>query len=94
MFTVVRTLSRLSLDEHFIHRPEATFFAAVRGDGLSAEGVRDGDVLIVDRSLAPQPRSIVVAAVDGELVLRRRDAIAGGDAVVWGVARGLIRDFK
>ena len=34
-------------------------------------GIFDGDILVVDRSLEPAHRKIVVAAVDGELTVKR-----------------------
>ena len=38
MFTVVAPTASLSLDEHFIKRPAATFFVAVEGDGMAESG--------------------------------------------------------
>ena len=37
MFTVVTPTTSLSLDDHFIKRPAATFFVTVEGGGM-AEG--------------------------------------------------------
>ena len=34
-------------------------------------GIHDGDILIVDRSLEPESGSVVVAAVNGELTVKR-----------------------
>ncbi len=93
MFTVVRGTNRLSLDERFVRRPAATFFAVVEGDGMAGRGLFDGDILIVDRSLTPHPGSIVVAVLDGELTVRPFASVVGEDAILWGVARGLVRDL-
>jgi DNA polymerase V len=62
---------RLSLDEHFVARPEATFFLRVQGDSMIGAGIHDGDLLIVDKSLTPQHGSIVIAEVHGELTVKR-----------------------
>lgn len=88
MFTVVRTATTLSLDEHFIKHPAATFFVVAEGDGMVEHGVYAGDTLIVDRSLDPAKSSIVVAAIDGELTVRVFSEIDSEDATVWGVVRG------
>ena len=93
MFTIVATPTRLSLDEHFIKRPAATFFVTVEGDGLDEQGIRTGDTLIVDRSRTPGTRSIVVAVIDGELSVRPFSALDREDACVWGVVSGLVRDL-
>ena len=93
MFTVVRTTTNLSLDEHFIKHPAATFFVKVEGDGMDAHGIFKGDTLIVDRSLTPEKNSIVIAVIDGELTVRVFAEIDREDVTVWGVVRGSIRDF-
>ena len=63
--------SRLSLDEHFVQRPEATFFLRVQGDSMVGAGIHDGDLLIVDKSLEPRHGSIVIAEVHGELTVKK-----------------------
>lgn len=57
---------RLNLHEYLVQRPASTFFSRVKGDGDSTLGVFDGDLLVVDRSLAPRHKSLVIAVVDGE----------------------------
>ena len=93
MFTVVRTTTTLSLDDHFIQHPAATFFVKVEGDGMVDHGIFKGDTLIVDRSLTPEKNSIVIAVIDGELTVRRLSDINSEEATVWGVVRGSIRDL-
>jgi DNA polymerase V len=93
MFTVVRTTTTLSLDEHFIKHPAATFFVKVEGDGMEDHGVYKGDTLIVDRSLNADKNSIVIAVVDGELTVRHFSTIDSEEAAIWGVVRGSIRDL-
>ena len=61
----------LSLDEHLISHPEATFFLRVQGNSMIGAGIHDGDLLIIDKSLMPQHDSIVIAEVQGELTVKR-----------------------
>ena len=93
MFTVVAPTTSLSLDAHFIKRPAATFFAVVEGDGMAEQGILAGDTLIVDRSRTPGPRSIVAAAIDGELTVRPFADLSGEDARVWGAVAGVVRSL-
>lgn len=93
MFTVVRTTTSLSLDEHFIKHPAATFFVKVEGDGMDGHGIYKGDTLIVDRSLTPEKNSTVIVVIDGELTVRDFSTIDSEEATVWGVVRGSIRDL-
>jgi DNA polymerase V len=61
----------LDLNDLMIDNPTATFFVRVKGDSMEGAKIHDGDILIVDRSLEPTPGRIVVAAVYGELVVKR-----------------------
>ena len=66
---------RLSLDEHLIRNAAATFLVRVQGDSMTAAGIHDGDLLVVDRSAPPTDGSLVVAVMDGAFALKqiRRD---------------------
>ena len=62
---------RLSLDEHLIRNPESTFLVRVAGDSLAGAGIRDGDLLVVDRAAPVTAGSLVVAVSAGTFALRR-----------------------
>lgn len=61
----------LDLNDLLIKNHPATFFLRVKGTAMLASGIHDGDILIVDRSVAASNGKVVVAAVDGDLVIRR-----------------------
>ena len=61
----------LDLNEHLVKHPAATYFVRAAGDSMRDAGIFDGDLLVVDRSLAPRNGSVVVAAVNGELTVKR-----------------------
>lgn len=61
----------LDLNDLLIDNPTATFFVRVAGDSMEGAGIFDGDILVVDRSIVPSDERIVVAAVYGELVVKR-----------------------
>jgi DNA polymerase V len=61
----------LDLNDLLIDNPTSTFFVRVSGDSMEGAGIFDGDYLIVDRSVTPESGKIVVAAVFGELVVKR-----------------------
>lgn len=67
----------LDLNDLMIDNPAATFFVRVAGDSMEGARIFDGDILVVDRSLEARPGSIVVAAVYGELVVKRLKRQAG-----------------
>ena len=62
---------KLDLTEHLIKHPSATFFVKVKGESMIKAGIHSGDVLIVDRSLEPKDKKIVVAVVNGEFTVKR-----------------------
>lgn len=61
----------LNLNQHLIPHPSATFLLRVSGDSMIQAGIYPGDLVIVDRSLKPVDDSVVVAAVNGDLTLKR-----------------------
>jgi SOS-response transcriptional repressor LexA len=61
----------IDLNAQLIRHPAATFFLRVQGDSMTGAGIHDGDLLVVDREREARSGSIVVAAVDGELTLKR-----------------------
>ena len=62
---------KLNLDKHLIKNKESTFFVRVPGDSMINVGIFDNDILVVDRSLIPVRQSIVIASIDGELVVKK-----------------------
>lgn len=61
----------LDLNDKLIRHPSATFLMKVEGDSMINAGMQDGDLLIVDRAIQPAPGKIVIAAVNGELTVKR-----------------------
>ena len=62
---------RLDLHQHLVRNEAATFFLRAHGESMLGAGIHDGDLLIVDRSIEPAHRKVVIAAVDGELTVKR-----------------------
>lgn len=62
---------RLDLNEYLIRHPAATFFVRVAGDSMVDAGIHHDDILIVDRSMHPRDKRIVIAVLDGELTVKR-----------------------
>lgn len=62
---------KLDLNRHLIKHPAATFFLRVSGDSMIDAGIHTGDILVVDRSLEAVDENVIVAALDGELTVKR-----------------------
>lgn len=72
----------LNLHELMVDNPTATFFVRVSGDSMEGARIFAGDILVVDRSVELRAGLIVVAAVYGELVVKRLQKTAAGMALV------------
>ena len=62
---------RLDLHEYLVRNEAATFFLRAHGDSMLGAGIHDGDLLIVDRSVEAGHKRVVIAALDGELTVKR-----------------------
>ena len=62
---------RLDMNELLIKRPAATFCMRVSGASMVGAGILDGSLVVVDRSLKAGSGRIVVAVLDGHLVIKR-----------------------
>jgi len=62
---------RLDLNRYLIKNPAATFFVRAMGESMIGAGIHNGDLLVVDRSLEPKDRSVVIAVVNGEFTVKR-----------------------
>ncbi len=60
-----------TLDEVIGATPETTFFLGVEGDSMVDACIHDGDLLVVDRTRQPSDGDVVVAALDGDLTVKR-----------------------
>ena len=61
----------LDLNSEYVKNPSATFLVTATGDSMMDAGIFSGDVLLVDKSLEAVDGEIVIAAVDGELTVKR-----------------------
>ncbi len=61
----------LDINDLVVKHPAATFFVRVEGDSMVGVGIFSGDVLVVDRAVEARDGHVVVAAVNGELVVKR-----------------------
>lgn len=61
----------IDLNEELIRNKPATFFFRMKGDAMQEAGIFEGDILIVDRSVKIDTGKIIVAILNGELLVRR-----------------------
>ncbi len=62
---------KLNLDKYLIKNPPSTFFVRVAGDSMTGAGIYPDDILIVDRSLEPKNKDVIIALLEGEFTVKR-----------------------
>lgn len=58
------------LNKELVKNPSSTFYGRVRGDSMVDEGINDGDILVIDKSLPPADGRKAVCYIDGEFTLK------------------------
>ncbi|MBR5898384.1 MAG: translesion error-prone DNA polymerase V autoproteolytic subunit [Muribaculaceae bacterium] len=61
----------IDLNIELIKHPASTFFGKVSGDSMIEEGIEEGDILVIDKSLEPINGDLAVCCIDGEFTLKR-----------------------
>jgi SOS regulatory protein LexA len=55
----------LSIDDYLIKHKESSYLLEVKGDSMIEEGIKEGDLVLVERKGEPKDGDIVIAEVDG-----------------------------
>ncbi len=61
---------RMDLVSYLVEEPEDTFMVYAAGDSMKDAGIRDGDLMLVNRRMKPANGKIVVAAVEGAMTVK------------------------
>jgi DNA polymerase V len=69
--------SKIDLNRFLIQRPASTFLVRASGDSMIGASIQSGDLLIIDKSIEPTHGKIVIAALNGELTVKRLSKING-----------------
>jgi DNA polymerase V len=59
------------LNEQLVSNKTATYFLRMNGDAMAGAGIFSGDILIVDRSITNANGKVVIAMLNGEMMVRR-----------------------
>ncbi|MFW5499027.1 MULTISPECIES: LexA family protein [unclassified Maridesulfovibrio] len=62
---------KMDLNEHLISNKAATFLIRAYGDSMIDANIKEGDILVVDRSMDAHNNSIIIATFNGELTVKR-----------------------
>ena len=60
----------ISFDEYLIENKEASYILKIKGDSMIDAGIREGDMVIVERGANYKDGDIVIAEVDGQWTIK------------------------
>jgi len=63
-------LDTLSLDDWLIEKKESTYLLRVKGESMINAGIREGDMVLVEKTTRVKTGDIVVAEIDGEWTMK------------------------
>ena len=61
----------IDLNKELIKHPASTFYGRVVGDSMRDEGIEEGDILVIDKSLELLDDDLAVCFIDGEFTVKR-----------------------
>ena len=61
----------IDLNKEIVRHPSSTFYGRVVGDSMRDEGIEEGDILVIDKSLELQDNDLAVCFIDGEFTVKR-----------------------
>ena len=68
---ITGSFEQISVPNYLINGKDEHFTLEVTGDSMIEDGINDGDILVVDRSIEPKNRDIVIAIFEGNLTVKR-----------------------
>ena len=71
-----QSAQKVNLNDLLTVNEVATFFCRVSGRSMEPT-MRDGDILMVDKSIEPKINSVVIATVNGEMTVKRLTEVNG-----------------
>lgn len=61
----------IDLNKELIKHPTSTFYGRVVGDSMKDEGIEEGDILVIDKSLELMDDDLAVCFIDGDFTVKR-----------------------
>lgn len=87
------SLQALDLNQLLIHNGASTFFMRLSGNEWAEQGIFDGDLVIIDRAMAPKPNDLVVWYEPDKFVVGPRHKVPP-DTPVWGLVTSVVHEFR
>lgn len=83
----------LDLNQLVIKHPSSTYLFKISGHSWSDQGIHDGDVAVIDRSLSRRPTDLVIAWQTSGFTIIRGSQLTSDEAY-WGVISTVIHQYE
>ena len=81
----------IDLHKELISNRDATFFVRIDGDELSHHNIFNKDVLLIDRSLQPKKKDLLLVVIEGEFkVINFPETSLETEFILWGLISYII----
>lgn len=75
----------IDLNKELIHNKDATFFVRIEGNEWTTLGIKNGDVLIIDRAISPRKNMLVLIVEEGAFTIQRMPDSKENEICIWGI---------
>lgn len=87
------TLASLNISQILVKHPASTFFMEIEGHAWERFGIFQGDIAIIDRSLSPKPKDLIVWWSEQGFTIKRSKNLPL-DTVTWGVITHTVHRYR
>lgn len=81
----------LDLEAYLVTHPSASFFMRVESSRYEALGIKNGDLVLVDRAASLSKTSLVVIASNDAFLIKPYTELSSKEFQLWGVVTAVIR---
>ena len=60
----------IDLNKEIVKHPASTFYGRIVGDSMRGDGIEEGDILVIDKSLELVDDDLAVCFIDGEFTVK------------------------
>lgn len=86
-------LQGIDLNNLLIKNSAATYLMRVAGNAWRGQGIFHGDLIVIDRAIAPRQNDLIIWVLHDEFVISPRHRLPKGGEV-WGVVTSVIHQYR
>lgn len=87
------SLQGIDLNTLLIKNSAATYLMRISGNDWRAQGIFDGDIIIIDRALTPQTNDLVIWWYDGSFAISPKHKVPL-DCEIWGIVTSVTHRYR